>query len=417
MLIKGMIVSLGGTPEPVIKTILEHKPNIVVFLTSQQSVGLLGKVQEELQKADFGRMEHKVIIVDDPNDLNNCFCKSLECAAFMEEKKIPRENVLVDYTGGTKNMTAALTLATARKGFTFSYVGGTTRTKNGLGIVETGSEVIHRGISPWTLHAVEQWQMLCLFVDHYHYQPAITLIRSTSPTRPDKERQLWSGLDSAVEGFLMWDSFNHREAIRALEIGTGKLSGWSEIVGLASIEAFVHQCLECFDILKKINSETKGFQKLAFIMVSDLLGNARRRRRQGRHDDAVARLYRALEMIAQLSLLESTGRKTSSFPPELVPQTLGADFIDRHKDSETGNLKLGLLVTFNVLKHLGHEAGMKFFDNEEIFRKILASRNTSILAHGTVPVSGDTFDSFYDLIKTTFEIEDTIEFPSLKAPI
>ena len=40
-----MIISLGGTPEPLARSIIEHRPHFVTFLASHNSVLVLGKVK------------------------------------------------------------------------------------------------------------------------------------------------------------------------------------------------------------------------------------------------------------------------------------------------------------------------------------------------------------------------------------
>ena len=146
---QAMIISLGGSPEPLVRSIAEHRPQFVTFLASQDSVVLLGKVMELLDQGGVPRPEHRVVLADDVNSLVHCYEKALKCARWLEDREFQADEVVVDYTGGTKSMTAALALATVGKGYRFSYVGGTSRTKGGLGIVETGSEAVHTGVSPW----------------------------------------------------------------------------------------------------------------------------------------------------------------------------------------------------------------------------------------------------------------------------
>src|SRR5882724_3787340 len=116
---KTLIVSLGGTPEPVVKSIETHRPDYLCFFSSQESNAK--EYPNVKKKLDEMGLSPKIesIIVDDVNDLVHCYEKALEVAHKIEKQGISPGDVVVDYTGGTKTMSAALTLATVTKGYTF----------------------------------------------------------------------------------------------------------------------------------------------------------------------------------------------------------------------------------------------------------------------------------------------------------
>jgi hypothetical protein len=43
---KGLIATVGGTPQPLITTIVEHKPEFVCFLCSQESVEKIKEIKD-----------------------------------------------------------------------------------------------------------------------------------------------------------------------------------------------------------------------------------------------------------------------------------------------------------------------------------------------------------------------------------
>ncbi len=272
-----MIISLGGTPEPIVRAIAEHRPRLVCFLASQQSVNLLGQVQELLRQGEFALDESRVVLVDNVDDLVHCYEKALACARFLEGRQIPADSVVVDYTGGTKNMTAALALATVDKGYRFSYVGGAARNKGGLGIVQTGSEVVHTAVSPWQIFAVTEWQHLVLHVDQYQYEAALTLVRETGRRLPPAEGKRWQGLENALEGLLYWDRFNHKEALPKFRQGIQELEYWGQVKGDQVIADFVRDCKTCLEFLQALAQETRGFQTPTRLLLVDLVANAERR--------------------------------------------------------------------------------------------------------------------------------------------
>lgn len=92
--IKLMIMSLGGTPEPLIKSISTYAPEKVIFLASHDSVplsrGILSEVAEK-PKSEF-------VITEDPNSLYECYRKARECIErICKTNFVPRE-IMVDYS-------------------------------------------------------------------------------------------------------------------------------------------------------------------------------------------------------------------------------------------------------------------------------------------------------------------------------
>lgn len=160
---KAMIISVGATPEPVVASILDHKPKYVCFFASRQTIKFIARIIEMIEEKKH-KMTGDKVICDDANSLPHCYEKALECTDKLIEQEIEPQNVVVDYTGGTKTMTAALTLATFGHGYNFSYVGGEKRTKDGVGVVITGSESVITGVSPWELVAVEEKRRKSLFI-------------------------------------------------------------------------------------------------------------------------------------------------------------------------------------------------------------------------------------------------------------
>ena len=136
-------------------------------------------------------------------------------------------------------------------------------------------------------------------------------------------------------------------------------------------------------------------QPLSRVKIADLLANALRRRHEARYDDGVARLYRAIESLAQLSLAERHEiPSTDNVPLDRVPEPLRDEWALRVRD---GKLQVGLQDAFALLDELGDQTGKAFkalrLDDRE--RSPLAARNQSILAHGFEPVGMKVFDQVW----------------------
>jgi hypothetical protein len=115
---KLIIISLGGSPDPLKKSITEHRPERLIFFASHESNAKLGEVLHvEGYKPDKIETE----ITENPNSLYECYKTARRCVDRAARSGVPDSEIMVDYTGGTKVMSAALLLATAGCTYSFNY--------------------------------------------------------------------------------------------------------------------------------------------------------------------------------------------------------------------------------------------------------------------------------------------------------
>jgi len=151
--------------------------------------------------------------------------------------------------------------------------------------------------------------------------------------------------------------------------------------------------------------------------VKDLIGNAARRSREGRFDDAVARLYRAIEAIAQMGLLEDHGISgTDGVPLERVPEPFRTELTPRARDR---CVKIGLQDAYRLLRELGDERGNRFEELglAHLKKSPLLARNNSILAHGFEPVSEKVLESLHASAMSLAGLDETqiVKFPKIRS--
>ena len=157
-------------------------------------------------------------------------------------------------------------------------------------------------------------------------------------------------------------------------------------------------------------------EKYETLILVDLINNAYRRIEEGKYDDAVARLYRAIELIAQIKLAEeglddlSEGKFTIE---ELKERKMD---IRRYLDyaDDKGRLKLGLANKFKLLRDMGWEEADTVYLGNNKLKDLLKKRNSSILAHGLEPVEKETANELFDEVKKHAkivlpELDDLIE--------
>ena len=146
----------------------------------------------------------------------------------------------------------------------------------------------------------------------------------------------------------------------------------------------------------------------------DLLNNAHRKIEEGFFDDAVARLYRAIELIAQVSLnihdlidvekfknhkvfhINRKQFKTQTkFDPE-IPKMIQNWNIKEYEDRDK-TFKVPKDKSYKILEAFGEDLAKKYFADERL-KNAVNKRNDSILAHGLNPMNKKDAEDLYNRV-------------------
>ena len=406
---KVMILSLGGSPEPLKKSIAEYQPEHLIFFASHDSVLKSGEV---LEIKDYKPQKIETQITEDPNSLYECYKAARECVDRATRAGVLENNILVDYTGGTKVMSAALLLATVGFDFSFNYVGGDTRSKNGLGIVQDGHEKMYPDMNPWSAFAEEEKRQIVTLFNARRYSSVIQIMNLCTRELPAQINLFFKFVRMLATGFLYWEQFRHKEAHDCLKKGMVLLDEY-----LQHYPSNVYQQLEDelrihIDFLENLLSKTRNLQTYDNILIKELINNAQRRIEDKRFDDASARIYRALELYGQICFEKKIGCPNDKVKRAKIPQALRDEF-RKYLDQQSDLMKLPLQATFTVLRAVGHEAGERFFSFEDKIKNIQIARNKSILAHGIQPVTEHTARSILDTVTDFVQMKEFFDFPKL----
>jgi hypothetical protein len=320
-----------------------------------------------VQQTGLKRDQYSIVELTDPDSLNLGYA---EIKARLIEAAAARGDwrKIADYTGGTKTMTAALVLAAIELGWELSLVKGA---RTDLVQVVPGTEIAGL-VNTWEVRARQQAALAQnLFNSHAYASAGATLesLLQLGPLSLPAQRSLrtWVGL---CRGFDAWDRFDHQRAAHLLR-------------------PYQSQIVPQWIFLKQL---TGGMAGSGYEAVSDLLLNAERRASRGRFDDAVARLYRALEMLAQLRLASrEPPLSTSRLEVEKLPAGLRAVYRRRASQDQAGEIRLGLLEAYRLLQLLGDPLGAVFAAEQAQLLAVLEKRNHSILAHGLQPVNREAY--------------------------
>ena len=91
-------------------------------------------------------------------------------------------------------------------------------------------------------------------------------------------------------------------------------------------------------------------------MLASILNNARRREDENKFDDAVARLYRSLELIAQIRLSKEYGIDSSNVDIDVLRQNnVDEDYLSEIHISD--EIKFGLTADYELLAQLNDDLG------------------------------------------------------------
>lgn len=408
--IRLMIISLGGSPEPIRLSLGRYRPEQVIFFASHDSTVLAG---ETLTALDYNpRMAFE--ITEEPNSLLECFRKARQCVQRARQSGLEPDRIMVDYTGGTKVMTAALLLASIDQRYHFNYVGGDRRDKRGVGVVLSGHERLFTEMSPWSIFAEEERRQIVTLFNRRRYAAVIEIIDGLMENElPAQIGGYFRFVRQAAFAFLRWDQFELKQAKGQLQKTQDQLASHLRDFPNAELDPFREQLARLDARLAEILAETNDLKEPHPLLVADLLNNARRKMADKRNDDAAARIYRALELYGQICFRQSTGLDNSAVPPATVPAEIREEFETRYKDPATKKLKLPLQATFRFLEHRGHEAGERFHTCQKVIKNIQSNRNQSILAHGLKPVGDKAVESIFETVAAFLQFSETYDFPQL----
>ncbi len=414
-----LICSVGGTPDPIRKSIDSLQPEYVIYVASPGSRKTI-RLDIESALTWKGVADTEVITLVDYQDLLQCVQDIREgLEQSLNKMGLPHDTLLVaDITGGTKVMSAALTLVMMEQERSrFFYIGGDRRSKEGLGVVESGHELLMHQDNPWEVTALREVRNLAHLFNSGRFAAALDIARRLAEHMAGREK-FYAAVADVLEAYAAWDGFDHKTALKKLRQGIGRLEPYAYGHGR------LHRQLEIFrrngEELERVQLDAQGllspdavpqFGGRAYLI--DLLANAERRAAAGRFDDAVARLYSAIEKSAKTALRIRHGIDNSNVDPERTPPSIRESLVAAA--DENGEIRIGLQKSFDLLEALHDPLGAVYSRHRETLYRALRSRNLSLLAHGFIPVRQGAYEMLRDVALEFLEIhrEDLPQFPDL----
>ncbi len=239
----------------------------------------------------------------------------------------------------------------------------------------TDTTQLARPVRVWDAQTKRRMNTVKTMIAHYYYDSASSTLQEIS---------LWFASDS-TNGKLMrwitfcrvfdaWDKFDHAIARQLLNPYRDVFSDYKQFLAMLLDEGKGH-----------------GFE-----LIEDLLRNAERCAIQGRYDDAVGRLYRAIELSAQIWLKAKYEIDTGNIQVDNL-DTLSLPSAQRTKImreiNDKGIIKIGLMLAWETIAEIPNDPLASIFKgNINKIKTFLSIRNQSIFAHGLTPIKKTDYE-------------------------
>ena len=362
-----------------------HKiyPDYIVFFASEISKNVIDYVKELFEADDDELIEgqdYEIVILEQVDNFNNCFEAFEQKIWQLDILSEDKYEIIMDYTSGTRTMSAAMACC----GMFYSKDLITVSGDNKNGIVTPGTE----SIQYQNLYKVYDKFSLMRIRNYFNanrFYTASEILNNIVDEKINKENLL-----NLVKAYYAWDNMDFIVAYDYLT--KVDLDGFE----LSEIKDDLKINLKALGAIVRSPHENL---KNCYILAS-LINNSIRRAEEYKYDDAIARLYRAFELIAQIRL--STYRLISSDLDidVLLEKNVSQEFIDSlEKTRVDGKIKIGLIKDFEVLAELGDDLGLYFAENRNKINNLTIKRNNSILAHGLESLDKEDFDQFEELVE------------------
>ncbi|MFN4861467.1 MAG: TIGR02710 family CRISPR-associated CARF protein [Pseudanabaena sp.] len=409
---KILFITVGGSHQPIVTSIKSQNPDRVVFICSDGAKGSksqvigegkpcevrkgteviesLPNIPTQLGLGDRFDAERDLVLIQEPDNLTECYSKINQKIREVKQES-PRAEIAADYTGGTKTMSVAL--ATAALDSEINLFITTSTTRQNLIKVESG-ERTRKATTTGVVVTKTVDKALPVYLQNYNYTAAIAdlqnLLQSTELSS-DQTRQIDELLDQC-EGFDAWDRFDHRVAL-------SRLQPYMRQTNIQPYGLFLKKVIASRGLLDKELDTSDGMTGHGYEVVEDLLLNADRRASQKRYDDAVGRLYRAIELLEQIRLFKQYGILTGDVDISKLPAQLQTEYEARKASNTKKKLQLALFQSYDLLSKFTEDPlGQLFLVYKDRILNSLETRNNSLFAHGFQPISENSYRAFNQVI-------------------
>lgn len=324
-----------------------------------------------------------------------------EVLKFQKDHKI-----IINYNSGTKTMTMTAALISALYDTDLISVVGK---RNDKGFIESKTEQINY------LNLYQYYDELLInqlreYFNNNNFESGKVLFKDISSNKINKE-----AYEKLFNAYYAMDNVNFEDGYDYFDAKLFR----EECEGLD--ENQLNDNSKAFRIICEKNKDGIYHWDRDYYILASILNNARRKYDDNKYDDGIARLYRSLELIAQIRLEKEYGIDTRKVNISILEgYDVPEDFINVIKNKRSPNISLN--EDYLLLKHLNDDLGIYYDNNYNKIRNLLTLRNNSILAHGLESLSKEQFEDLnHEVLKIARilkpNIDETIKetkFPTFK---
>lgn len=392
--------------ETLVFLITEQNPdNIVFFTTDLSSKYTLNYIKKIYKNKEGHKLKNYTTIriknIDDFDEIYKKINKQIEKH---------KGKIKIDYTSGTKTMTMAACIAATVNQCELIFISGE---RNENSIIEESSRFVKKQNLNEVFKSALFNEIKDLF-NHYRFNQGLERLESVHVEDDDNSKFLKMGYELLFVTYKHFDDFNHKEALEKFSTGF--------YIDFPDLKNQLKRNYKSLQILNDPNHERHNYY-----LIGSLMNNAYRRAEEGKYDDAIARLYRSIELLSQIGLekydidpynvdLDRIEADSPLIANYLKPKlTKGYD--DKYKFI---SLDARFVLLYNISKF--NEIAVEYFNNRNMYNNMLHSRNNSIIAHGTDVKTFEDYENFKNSVLVLFklltedykQILDATSFPQFK---
>lgn len=436
--IKYLIISVGTSYEPIVLNIKLFQPEKILFLYTEKAEKTLNQIVSYTNLSPAAYEKRKVSEIE-PLDIYREIKRS-----YLEWNQ--PEKMYIDFTGGTKAMSAAAAMAGALINVQLVYV-GTNDYLADFRKPKPGSETLFYITNPLAVFGDLEIEKAFTLFKQFNYAGAQEKLEFLKENIPDAEiRQQLNFIYLLARAYEAWDALDfgsayeyiaqlNRELYRDRMHRNYLLMDYME--HLRTQEQILISLKEIPQLMKekKQSSILKNKDIITALMFT-MYQNACTREKQEKFDMSTLLFYRLLEMIEQRRLsnynlyvskmdYQQLKVHTKRMPEwvslntqervELLKEKITD--INHQLFGESGNgylperisLLEGFMILFAFNDPIVQDKSQNGINYLKRMRSMVYLRNNSIFAHGLGPVSQNDFKKFKGFVEESFRLFCKIE--------
>jgi CRISPR-associated protein (TIGR02710 family) len=365
------------------------KPNFIALISSEQS---RPHAETILERCALPSGQFEITELSNAHDLDEVFRKTNRIIEGLIKKGYAPEKITINYTSGTKVMGSGVVLSAVYKRIMqLRYISAPDSANKSTNSSPPAGRIFTT--KPGAVYAYQdllRGRTMALDLRFRSAHALLEEIEEDMLTPVDRKlRAAMSGLTQAYEKWVNFDPHGFLECYAKVVMEHPSLAQFR--LGSDSQKA-----------VGAVAGEMKKGEPGPYL-ITDLFNNAARLMMLGANEDAMERLYRALEMLAQWVLrrdfkIDINDVDTRRIPPR---DRVGYEAL---RSIEDGLVKIGLRKSYSLLIVLESPLGARF-QSDPVMRQFLEQRGESILAHGLRPAQSEDCHRFMAHAAELFTIE------------